>query len=155
MNIEVRVATKVIIVFFLIVLQILCNLLFELNIIKPGLWLTSETLFSGRCVWFNLLRSSLTVLFVTILMISSFLFFLYYFGLLLNSGLRCSDGWSDNRCLLHFNIFLILRLLLILLTTSVTFLEPTSFFLASLVVILGAWFSARLNFLEIFHVLYI
>ena len=48
-----------------------------------------------------------------------------------------------------------LLLLLVVLTTSVAFLEATSVLLASLVVILGVRLSARLYFLEIFHVVYI
>ena len=93
MNIEVRVATKVIIVFFLIVLQILCNLLFELNVIKPCLWLARETLFSGGIVRLNLLGSSLVVgLLVAMMMISSFLFLLYDLGWLLGRWLRSNDG---------------------------------------------------------------
>jgi hypothetical protein len=48
MNVEVRVAAKVIIVFFFIILQVLCNLLFELDVIEPCLRLARESLLSGR-----------------------------------------------------------------------------------------------------------
>ena len=50
MNVEVRVAAEVIIVFFFIILQVLCNLLFELIVVEPCLRVAREPLLSGGYV---------------------------------------------------------------------------------------------------------
>jgi hypothetical protein len=163
-DIEVRVAAEVIIVFFFIVLQVLCNLLFELNVIEPCLRLAGESLLGGRCMRFATLVPSLIVrLLVAVLMVSSFLFLLLHFHRFLSSRWRGDDGRGNHRGFLHLNIIMLL-LFLVMLSTSVTLFESTSVLLASLVAIVGivaivaiasVRFSARLYFLEIFHLVYI
>ena len=163
-NIEVRVAAEVIIVFFFIVLQVLCNLLFELIVIEPCLRLSGEALLGGRCMRFGSLVPSLIVrLLVAILMVSSFLFLLLHFDRFLSSRGRSDDGRGNHSGFLHLNIIMLL-LFLVMLPTSVTLLESTSVLLASLVAIVAivavvavvsVRVSARLYFLEIFHLVYI
>ena len=142
--------------FFFIILQVLCYLLFELNVIKPCLRLASEALFSRRYMRLELFGASLIVrVLVAILMISSFLLLLLHLDWLLSSRRRCDDGRGNNWGFLHLDIIVLLLLLfLVMLAASVTFLESTSVLLTSLVilVVLCVRVSARLYFLEVFHV---
>jgi hypothetical protein len=109
----------------------------------------------------SLVPSLIVRLLVAILMVSSFLFLLLHFHRFLSSRGRGDDGRGNHRGFLHLNIIMLL-LFLVMLSTSVTLLESTSVLLASLVAIVAAVvaiasvrFSARLYFLEIFHLVYI
>jgi uncharacterized membrane-anchored protein len=135
-----------------------------LNVIKPCLRLASEALFSRGYMRLELFGASLIVrVLVAILMISSFLLLLLHLDWLLSSRRRSDDGRGNNWSFLHLDIIVLLLLLfLVMLSTSVTLLESTSVLLASLVAIVAAVvaiasvrFSARLYFLEIFHLVYI
>jgi hypothetical protein len=152
MNVEMRIATEVVIMLLFVVLQVLSNLLLELNVIEPCLRISGEALLSRRNVRFYLFRSLVVWLLIALLILTSyrsrstFLLFLFNLDWLLSSDLSRSDLFSIG-VVLHLNVVLMVVLVLLFLvvvpSTSVTaVLEATSLLLAPLGVIEWLGFSS-------------
>jgi len=152
MNVEMRIATEVIIMLLLVVLQVLSKLLLELNVIEPCLRISGEALLSRRNVRFYLFRSLVMWLLFALLILSSdrsrstFLLFLFNLDWLLSSDLSRSDLFNIG-VVLHLNVVLMMVLLLLFLvvvpSTSVTaVLKAPSLLLAPLGAICWLGFSS-------------
>jgi hypothetical protein len=150
MNVEMRIATEVVIMLLFVVLQVLSNLLLELNVIEPCLRISGEALLSRRNVRFYLFRSLVVWLLIALLILTSyrsrstFLLFLFNLDWLLSSDLSRSDLFSIG-VVLHLNVVflmvvLVLLFLVVLPSTSFTAVfEAPSLLLAPLGVI--GWLS--------------
>ncbi len=150
MNVEMRIATEVVIMLLFVVLQVLSNLLLELIVIEPCLRISGEALLSRRNVRFYLFRSLVVWLLIALLILTSyrsrstFLLFLFNLDWLLSSDLSRSDLFSIG-IVLHLNVvFLMVMLVLLFLvlvpsTSFTAVLEAPSLLLAPLGVI--GWLS--------------
>ena len=154
MNVEMRIATEVIIMLLLVVLQVLSKLLLELNVIEPCLRISGEALLSRRNVRFYLFRSLVMCLLFALLILSlssdrsksTFLLFLFNLDWLLSSDLSRSDLFNIG-VILHLNVVLMVVLVLFFLvvvpSTSVTaVLKAPSLLLAPLGAICWLGFSS-------------
>jgi len=148
-----RIATEVVIMLLLVVLQVLSNLLLELNVIEPCLRISGEALLSRRNVRFYLFSPLVMLLLIALLILSSdrsrstFLHFLFNLDWLLSSDLSRSDLFSIG-VVLHLNVvflMVVLVLLFLVVLPSTSFsavLEASSLLLAPLGAISWLGFSS-------------
>jgi hypothetical protein len=159
-DVEVGVAAEVVVVLLVVVLQVLSQLLFELDIVKPGLGLASEASLGGWEVRLNLLLGSLgarSVIVVATLLLLLVLDGLVNWSLLLNLLRAFNRGR-----LLHLDVgglsrfFFNVLLATSLASSAVAAVLETTFLIVLLRIVVANLIniSARLYLLEIFHVVY-